>query len=408
MRSKHNVITDMLSEIHTICVKNGIKYVLSGELALLAQRNETEEAYELNSGQILMSAGDLRKFIRVCENGGLAEERVIEWPGNNADFPGMFVRYIDTATTYYTPRRLMAEKHLGMYITIQVPRPVYRPGRFQRAREQAWKNLRSGRPASGRKAEPLLRRYFAKQIEKKGEEKTAGKVMDGLLKEWSRHSSCAQYRLTEENQEKGRKEGGCYPSRFFEDPVLAEAGGTEVYLSRENEQLLRSLYGKQYSRRKTGGRKNRAEEFCDAGISYEQLDLHQYAGRIKEIYELQEKRERETDRYKTRKENIFNLFLRTYYRYLFGPELQERIGELRELYEKGKYEQFDEIVRPYLKALKTYKRIYISGSLTELIKARYGEKTDRLFKGTPPLYREGIRICDYEGRHIRTVGGENE
>ena len=135
------IILDMLDEIHTICRNKKIQYFVADGLALSVFNNGKMDNKPWYTGTILMTAEGIKQFISAF-NEKKIKNRSIEWMGNNKNFPGPFLRYVNTKTLYCTPERLAIENDLGMCITIELLR--YSKGKkrkYYEPLEKAWRDL---------------------------------------------------------------------------------------------------------------------------------------------------------------------------------------------------------------------------------------------------------------------------
>ena len=158
MNKSVNIIMELLSEIHFICKQNNIQYFVAGEIALCIYKGKGFPQ-DLDTAKVIMTSNNLKKFIKMY-NGNKKENRAIEWMGNNENFSRVCLRYINTGTTYYTPYRVSVEKHLGMFVTIDVLRPYNKKEKVFRALESAWYNYTFDFPSKGMKLEPKLRKLL--------------------------------------------------------------------------------------------------------------------------------------------------------------------------------------------------------------------------------------------------------
>ena len=85
----------LLNEIAIECNNAGIKYFVSGELALFElKKMEVNDLF--NNGAIIVFAKDVNKLIEILSK---RADRKVEGLYNNSKFPGFYIRYMDTNTT---------------------------------------------------------------------------------------------------------------------------------------------------------------------------------------------------------------------------------------------------------------------------------------------------------------------
>lgn len=400
MKNNALIIKRLIEEIHQLCVQNKIEYFLTGDLALLACRNMDISDTEIDSGTILMTAENFKKFI-ICGEENLKENRVIEWMGNNGAFPGLFARYVDISTTYYTHERLIYEKHLGMFVTVQLMRPK---GKFDiccQSWEKSYENIAKGLNPTGKKLEPIFRKRLAKKIRKNGWETAAKEIACKLIKKYSRHAGCREYWTKDTNNQIMY-----FSSSFFSRGVLTKVGDIELYVSYENEKLVKRIYGKrQYKERYIEAAGNSMEIFCDSEIPYTDLHLDSYKHTIKDIFTYEDKIKKRIRPYKRKKEKMMDSLFRLYYKYYFGVKLMDNIDKLERMYSKGESEKLKDIFLPYIEAMEEYGGIYIDERINSLVESLYSVKMGELFKNVPDSEKTGLPLYNYRGEYLRTIGG---
>ena len=91
-----NRLISLLNEIKEVCNEHDIPFYLSGELALCAYRHE-ELRENLNEITVMVFADNVEQLIKLlqCKRA----DRVVESLKNNANFPGFYLRYMDSSTT---------------------------------------------------------------------------------------------------------------------------------------------------------------------------------------------------------------------------------------------------------------------------------------------------------------------
>ena len=391
-----------MKEIHRLCKYNGIEYFLADELALLAYRNSDIVDSNIYYGKIFMTARNLKLFIECCER-GIPDGRAFEWMGNNGRFPGLFARYIDTSTTYYTHERLIYEKYLGMYVEIGLLRPKCRFDMYYQAWEKAYENIIKKRDVTGKKLEPILRHIYIKKAKRKGKERAAKDILQMLFRRYSRDINCQEYWIKDSN---GTIK--YYSAELFRKRELCKLEDMELYISSKNILLLQEMYGKRkYETYQIKAAENSMDLFCDPEISYKELNLDEHVDIIENIMDKEAAIRGKIRSYRKGKDKILDRIFKMYYKFYFSIELAENIHELEELYEENEFEKLDGILQPYLNVMDEYGKIYISDRVTSLIEKMYGADVAKLFKDTHSEDKEGIHIYSYKGEYIKTLGGHD-
>ncbi len=348
MKNLKLILRNLKDELDDICAKNGIEY------------SSSEESDNITgTANIFMTAKNLKKFIQ-CFDKFEGENRVIEWMGNNETFPGLFVRYIDTSTTYCTPYRLVYEKHLGICITIQILRPKNRKSTYYKAFENAYENIVKDKAASGKRLEPILRKKLLKRIKTCGKEQAVKETAYWLLEKYTSDDKCKGY--------------------WIKNNSLANI---EIADFKENS----------------------ADYFCDTDISYKELNLERYSELIESVLKDEEKIKRKLRKYKVRKQELLNSIFRLYYRYYFYIELDENFEKIERLYDENKLEELNSIIHPYISATEKYGEIYISERVNSLLQKIYGTNVKKNTENFSENDMRDLAVYNYEGNYIKILGG---
>lgn len=406
IHKRQKVIFELVREIHEICESNKIQYFLADKLALLAYRKDDASLETLNAGRILMTAENFRRFIEAY-NAHPNHNRVIEWMGNNESFPGLFLRYINTETVYYTPQRLSTEKYLGMYVTIDVIRPAGKRGRRYDAIENAWANLCYGYEAKGRKLEPIARRSLAMACKSRGNKRVANQLANFLLKKFSSKNWGKEIALKKGALSKKKT----FSSLLFQEHQIAELDKQSFYVPKKLQEYLEATYGQnRYKEVEITVIANQANCFCDTDLSYKELDLMSYRDSIREVLQKTKAEVNRERAAKKKRQYYFDIMTRTFYRYYYAIELLPQLDTLEEWYSQKDYIRLDEALEPYVRMAKRYKNkglsLYLNDRLNSLIKKRYEISTKALFGDTPEALKKTIKIYDFKGEYIKSIGDE--
>ena len=112
-----------LKEIDEICRKHGIEYYLAGGTLIGAIRHEGFLPWD-DDADILMTRNNWEKFIRVYQEGGFPENRVLEGTEINTDYHNVFGRYVDTTKTAIHSNQLTDDEPAGMIVDVFAMDPV--------------------------------------------------------------------------------------------------------------------------------------------------------------------------------------------------------------------------------------------------------------------------------------------
>lgn len=398
------VIFELLNEIDEICRANKIEYYLINAFALMAYRKE--RIGDINSGRILMTAENALKFVAAYNNAE-KKDRAVEWLGNNENFPGIFLRYINTNTLYYTNKRIITEKELGMFITIDILRPTGKWELYNRAIENAWMNFSFGYISKGRKWEPKIRKMFEIFCGIFGK-----KILSKLLVKYFFRAyntkNMGNLCYIQKDVKKGRR---YYPFYMFKNSRDFKIGENYYQTTRYLKKYIIRTYGKyKYKEIELKNFKNNVNHFCDTGISYRELNLSKFHDEIKEISDLLENQKKEEASAKNKRNKCLDIMTRSYYRYYYGFVVFKDIDKLEAWYKEKRFEELDEILLPYLRLAIKYgrkkKSLFINERINKLLYKRYRADVKKIFRRTPADFRTGIKIYDYKGFFLDLIEGK--
>ena len=174
MDSNQNKLLNLLQEIHDVCEKLNILYVLGGVTAEEADVFGTL-APDRYTAVVYMTLKDFCEFKRYISY-NKEEERIIEGLDINSRFPGFFFRYVDKNTTYYDYNFGNTYICNGINVRIEILRKYYSPKKqkklVNRERGFAFNSYRYNRKISSKsnalKISTGFKLFFArKKIAKK-------------------------------------------------------------------------------------------------------------------------------------------------------------------------------------------------------------------------------------------------
>lgn len=115
-------LIDLMEEVHIICKNNDINYFLVEEALVAAIKNLTLPKYRYTFSVAIYSE-DVEKFCDIVSN---ISGRKVESPLNNSQFPGFYMRYVDTSTTFYdasVAKQKYENSCIGINIYVLFDRP---------------------------------------------------------------------------------------------------------------------------------------------------------------------------------------------------------------------------------------------------------------------------------------------
>lgn len=395
-------IAELMSEVHDICEANGITYYVEEQQALQAAINHTLDG-NVTNGKILMTADNYLKFIEAFEASPI-EGREIEYLKNNGYYPFMNIKYVDTGSVYYNMKRLACERCLGIYVSINLLKPVTRKSKIHQAIEQTWESMAYGEDIVGKRLGPLIAYRFKRSIEKHGRDKTASNLFDYLVGQYSGSSRRNEYWTIKKTGKKVSKHNIVIPA----EQIAIDLNGHQLYTfeaARDSIKALKSKYKYRIAKEFT----NDEMSFIDADIPYKELHLEQFRNSIRALSAKSYDIRRPATRIRKARRKFFRKLNRTRARYYYGLQFENQIDDLERMLDEGQYDQLEEIMDPYVEELVNDKNIYISDRINRILTEHYKLDLEAVFNDVPEFYREeGIKIYDYNGNYIRTVAGTKD
>lgn len=433
------VIMQLLSEIHDICQNNNIKYYLADDLFLLAyeQLKEEEDNVEdtddekeeerieqtpviqafsddredttdlprsdidIRGGMIYMHPDDFLRFTKAVGKDE-RQNRALEWMGTNPVFPGLYARYVDTSTVYYTALRLCTEKQLGMFITINIIRPKDASTSRDRLKERIWRDWAMG-------LQPIRKKikYSFAMLDMKssvqGKERVARRYAEKLLNHYAA--------LREKNGSKGdvwilkdtKIRPYLYPASLFSEDATAKLGDKSFITVKD--QKTYSLT----ARRRNVSIKDNIISFCDTEISFKDIDLESFKEQATSFIRFNQNfiQNPEIRGNRRKWKGLLRTLSRSYYRYYYGTQLLDHIDEYEEMIRSGKTKELKEELDPYKGAILNLGGVYLSDRMSKVMSDLYGDTIARKLQDRPEVFDEGIKIYDYNGNYQRTIGGRD-
>ncbi len=124
-------VTELLKEIDSVCMEQGIGYSLAGRTAAMCilSGGFTCDDYQAD---IMMTAEDYKRFCKAVSG---KENRAVESLENNPLMDGIYARYVDTSTTLMDLKRGFGLKEQGICVRIWPLRSKALKSRYQKALE---------------------------------------------------------------------------------------------------------------------------------------------------------------------------------------------------------------------------------------------------------------------------------
>lgn len=349
MNEKEKIILELLGELHSQCKRNKIVYYLA----------ESEKAGYTAS--VVMDAANLEKFIKTFEYD--KEHRALEYRGNNYSLTDNNLRYINLDTLYFTEERLARDIHLGMFIKIK---PMGKSN-------SVWNKFDRFRKHMG---------YAGKDRRSALINKVSGLMYSGTIK----------------------KSAGKLSAK---DVVEIQIEGTPVYVKKGSafvdapEERFAKLIVK----------KGNNEVFvCDEEISYKDIDLTEDRKRLAAYQRKLRVPKVKSKRSGAKQSKCVAYSTASYARFCVATDLLQKYS-YQEIVERCDEEPIRNALDIYIEKAKKVRSkqlsAYVGDEFTEVINKVYPEiNTKDLYKYTPELYYEGIKVYDYKGSLIGVYGGK--
>lgn len=240
MDANQNKLINLLKEIHDICEKENLLYVLGGVTAKEAGVYG-ELAPDRYTAVVYMTVKDFMSFKKYVED-NRSEDRIIEGLHNNDRFPGFFFKYVDKTTTYYNYNYGNTYKHNGIQIRIELLRKYYAPKKIKklvsRERGFAFNSYRYKRKISFKsrllKWGTGVKLFFARAC-------MAKKLYNDCLKKYTDNRDFVMdYGIYNRKRTKLVK----YPSYLLTGRVSASLCGQNFYVPKDLEIHSKIVFGK--------------------------------------------------------------------------------------------------------------------------------------------------------------------
>lgn len=397
MRSVKEVILQLLCEIHEICEKHHITYYLSEELAVMASFDRDIPEHYI-SGAVVMTADDFRKFTEILEREP-RENRELESMKNSPLFPGFYANYVDTTTLFFDRKRIYNVRHNGIFVRIKVLRPKGRYTEFLRAVEQTWESISLGSEYPGKRLGPILAKILNLKIKKKGMEETASSLFDFFVKWYSKYDNKSDFLIY------SRRAKPYYTIKrdtLNQRQILSLSGKDFFAYGRDKSEFESSVF-RYLVFKDERTRKNSTNRFFSTEISYKELDLNQFRESMRDINIKIKNAGLKYYKTNRKRHSMYRSLIQTHGRFYYGMIFDKQLDEMEEMSRNGSIAELKEILDPYVGRLTQYKNIFISDRINELIKRHYGIDVNEFCEDVPDWQREGIKIYDFKGEHIKTI-----
>ena len=146
MNSYQTAAWNLVKEVKEICEEQGISWFVSGRAAMRAYEKKLfyKGFFDVD---ILIPIADVYEFMEAVEKKA-RPERKMESLRNNPDFPGFYIKYVDTSTTMIHVNEGTSTKYKGIFVRIDFIRDVpENPEKLERVLEKEKRIASNGKQA---------------------------------------------------------------------------------------------------------------------------------------------------------------------------------------------------------------------------------------------------------------------
>ena len=387
----------ILCAVKEICDRNGIRFFLLGDAALVAYKGE----FATDDIAICIDAADIYKFRDAFERdrGSLVMDSML----TNENFPAFEFRVYDPESIDFNVEDFMKYRYNSLYVRVLFVMHVPKI-RIKKATLNSLKGAYAinNRLHFGERQVSASRmvRILQKQEKKKGRDHTAKWVFNKLAQGYA---SASENILINEVP---------FRSSILGNGLEVEVDGLKFLIPEQAVQYFNRIYGLQWPENNVKRYHEGVKCFRDADHSWAEfrerisyMDFDGYRSDIKEYY-VRSKAFNEYHRDITKYRNILT---RTDMRFKLWQKYMPMKDELMSLHEKGDYEALKGLLEEYMLDLELCEEKELGLCFDEDIlnialdvyrnrgDAEYAERLNSL---VPQEHREVLHIMDYKGNII--------
>ncbi len=267
MKTKYDILFELLQEIDDICSKNNLKYILVGDSALNAYLNHSLKKNH-DTVSIAMTLGDLDRFSEIIEN-EYNSNRYIEGIFNNSNYTMLYTSYGNKNTADFRIIDVNKDICKGIHINIY---PIVKQAQLD------------GTPIVGWTPSLSKERKIHKLLNKQVSNKDLWYISLGIkvLKESYNVIGGGNHYYKKvksnlfidrwddiQNYSKVRINKTVFDSKLLKETKKFELDDIDVYLPVQTETFLKEIFGENYHEASSDEERN--HWIVDAEIGYEEI-----------------------------------------------------------------------------------------------------------------------------------------
>lgn len=286
MDKEKKEVIKLLTEIDTICKRQGIPYYLSPQLTLCGVSGQGIP--NPFAGNIYMRTEDMERFrLAVAEEA--PDRRIVESMNNNKHFWGFYLRYVDQDTLCFRLNDGRNYKYRGMSVNIYPLRGEKAADfklRWNKAQEIGWNGMAdSWNGVLGKKKR--LCRMWVKCRTILGRGRLGRSLYRSWCKNWTAEGADRYILILPQKTL-------YFPKEIFDETGYVELEGVKFPVPEQTDAYLKKYYGSKYESKTFSEYSVKMNEMVSARVSYE--DYFQEIGKperlLKEHFRSKKVREK--------------------------------------------------------------------------------------------------------------------
>ena len=223
----------LLKELDEICENSGLKYCLAEKTLYQAMKTQKFDA-DSYIVDVLMPASDAARLVKAVDFGKYKDREIESWE-NNPDMPGLYLRYVDSSTTFIDTSHEPRYKKLGVFIQIRVMRSV-NPDRAGRYEERILEDMNVEKRFTVSESKPLKMKWAVKLL---GKGRTARQIYKKQIAAAPENPGSLYYKAP-----RGKRQA--FPADFFDKLDRGVFEGIEVSVPADPAAYFTKRHGKNW------------------------------------------------------------------------------------------------------------------------------------------------------------------
>lgn len=353
MKTKTDVQLELLQELHEICLKNKLKYILYGTNALNGYLNNTlKDASKYMS--VAMTNGDIERFCSIIEK-DYSKDRYVEGVFNNPFFIPFYVTYGNRNTTDFYVANSNRNKHHGINIRLY---PICKFADLDRNELTVWdSDLSEEREYRESFTDPTEKGDFWKMnVEsriyshsKRGNEYYEQYKQYNAIDKWKDIQKYSIIRIDKKT----------FFSKLLKATVEIEVDGIKVCLPKATDAFFKRLYGENFRNRRIRMQAPGKREIIDTEVGYKKI-IRQNNRLLKEAISLDDEIKIANLNVEDEKETVNNVWRlvqmtdrQVKFKHHFDDDVIENLLK-KDLDDKDQFNEVYAELRPVISILNRY------------------------------------------------------